>query len=294
MASAECIEQDSESITASEENSPESANLWIEPRFLNVGYAPPRTNYHPNFMPAMRKHSVRAYPRLLLQGRWLEKAGFTCGSLVAVWADQGYLTIEVAPEDAEPTEVPHLDSRSMAELNIVGDKLPCTITRNSTPWQFLSWEEEDNAYQFLGKRKINVPIVSKALGAAIVAQREAVGMTAKQAYVRAELPAAHYYGIEGGSRQPSLSVFLSVCEALAIHPKELFNRVLEGMHYPDATRAPEIQVKLAPQQAPPRVGKQREKAPPPRSNFTGISNPHTDDLLCAEPGSTESAPTVSP
>jgi hypothetical protein len=41
------------------------------------------------------------------------------------------------------------------------------------------------------------------------------------------LPASQYYGIEGGSRPMSIAVFLSVSEALSIHPKELFNRALK-------------------------------------------------------------------
>lgn len=56
----------------------------------------------------------------------------------------------------------------------------------------LNGERRDDGYEFLARRETNSPIVCKALGGEIVAQREALGMTAKQVYVRADLPASLY------------------------------------------------------------------------------------------------------
>jgi hypothetical protein len=115
-------------------------------------------------------------------------------------------------------------------------------------------ESDSKADSNGGRTRGTPPAVCRALGTEIVAQRTALGMTAKQVYVRAELPASYYYGIEGGSRQPSISVFLSVCEALAVRPREFWNRVLDRMYYPDCTRSPEfVRAALTPERANPTV-----------------------------------------
>jgi DNA-binding XRE family transcriptional regulator len=48
----------------------------------------------------------------------------------------------------------------------------------------------------------------------------------------ASMSTANLRSIEKGRSQPTISVFLSLCEAIGVDPRELFNRTLLAMGYP--------------------------------------------------------------
>ncbi len=89
-----------------------------------------------------------------------------------------------------------------------------------------------DSYLLFARPSINTPVVSAALGAALAAQRNSVELTLEAAAQRASISHGYLRAMERGSRQPSISVLLSLCEAIGIDPRELFNRALDKMSYP--------------------------------------------------------------
>ena len=96
----------------------------------------------------------------------------------------------------------------------------------------LERRNDENGYLLFARPRINTPVVSAALGAALAAQRNSVELTQKAAAKRAAISEGYLRAMERGSRQPSISVLLSLCEAIGVDPRELFNRALDKMEYP--------------------------------------------------------------
>lgn len=102
----------------------------------------------------------------------------------------------------------------------------------STLRQVLAEEDEENGYHLFAPAHINAPAVSRATGAVIAAQRESVNLTPDAAAHRADISTPRLRAIEKGAQQPTISTFLTLCEAIGVDPRELFSRLLEQMHYP--------------------------------------------------------------
>jgi len=93
-------------------------------------------------------------------------------------------------------------------------------------------QDEENAYALFARSHINSPIVAAAVGAVLAAQRQSVNLAPNAAAGRAAMSTERLRAIEKGASQPNISTFLSLCEAIGVDPRELFNRVLTHMRYP--------------------------------------------------------------
>ena len=96
----------------------------------------------------------------------------------------------------------------------------------------LEKQDDEDGYLLWASRHINTPAVSAALGTVLAAQRNSVELTQKAAAQRAAISHGYLRAMERGSRQPSISVLLSLCEAIGIDPRELFDQALAKMGYP--------------------------------------------------------------
>jgi transcriptional regulator with XRE-family HTH domain len=96
----------------------------------------------------------------------------------------------------------------------------------------LERRDDGDGYLLFARPDINTPVVSAALGAVLAAQRNSVELTLEAAAQRASISHGYLRAMERGSRQPSISVLLSLCEAIGVDPRELFNRALDKMSYP--------------------------------------------------------------
>jgi DNA-binding XRE family transcriptional regulator len=104
--------------------------------------------------------------------------------------------------------------------------------RNDRLCDILEKRADEDGYLLFARPHVNTPFVSAALGAVLAAQRESVELTPKAAAQRASISREHLYAVERGSRPPTMCVLLSLCEAIGIDPRELFNRALDKMGYP--------------------------------------------------------------
>jgi DNA-binding XRE family transcriptional regulator len=104
--------------------------------------------------------------------------------------------------------------------------------KNDRLCDILERRDDENGYLLFARPRINTPVVSAALGAALAAQRNSVELTQEAAAQRASISHGYLRAMERGSRQPSISVLLSLSEAIGIDPRELFNRALDEMGYP--------------------------------------------------------------
>jgi DNA-binding XRE family transcriptional regulator len=104
--------------------------------------------------------------------------------------------------------------------------------RNDRLCDILERRDDENGYLLFARPHINTPVVSAALGAALAAQRNSVDLTQKAAAERAAISEGYLRALERGSSQPTISVLLSLCEAIGIDPRELFNQALDKMGYP--------------------------------------------------------------
>src|ERR1700733_9812978 len=106
--------------------------------------------------------------------------------------------------------------------NALNDRL-CEILRK---------RDDEDSYLFFARRTSNTAVVSAAFGAVLAAQRESIDLTQTAVAERALISVGHLRAIERGRSQPSISVFLSICEVIGTDPRELFNRTLERLGYP--------------------------------------------------------------
>ena len=93
-------------------------------------------------------------------------------------------------------------------------------------------KRDEDCYLLFARTHINTPVVSAALGAVIAAQRKSVELTPKAAAQKASISREYLRAVERGSSQPTISMLLSLCEAIGVDPRELFNRALDKMGYP--------------------------------------------------------------
>ena len=91
---------------------------------------------------------------------------------------------------------------------------------------------DEDGYLLFARPQTNIPVVCAALGAALAAQRQSVELSQRAVAERASMSTARLRAIEKGRSQPTMSVFLSLCEAMGVDPRELFNRALLIMGYP--------------------------------------------------------------
>ena len=104
--------------------------------------------------------------------------------------------------------------------------------RNDRLCDILEKRDDEDCYLLFARTHINTPVVSAALGAVIAAQRKSVELTPKAAAQRASISREYLRAVERGSSQPTVSMLLSLCEAIGIDPRELFTRALDKMGYP--------------------------------------------------------------
>jgi DNA-binding XRE family transcriptional regulator len=93
-------------------------------------------------------------------------------------------------------------------------------------------DDDEDGYLLFARPDTNTPVVSSTLDAFLAAQRQSVELTQPFVAQKASISTAHLRAIEKGARQPTISTFLSICEAIEIDPRDLFNRALERMGYP--------------------------------------------------------------
>jgi DNA-binding XRE family transcriptional regulator len=98
--------------------------------------------------------------------------------------------------------------------------------------EILPKDDDEDGYLLFARPDTNAPVVSPIVGAALAAQRECVDLTQQTVARRASISIGYLRAIEKGARQPTISVFLSICEAIGIDPRKLFNCALERMGYP--------------------------------------------------------------
>jgi len=98
--------------------------------------------------------------------------------------------------------------------------------------EILPKDDDEDGYLLFARSNSNAAAVSAALGVVLAAQRESVELTQGAVAQRASISAGYLRAIEKGCSQPNMSVFLSICEAIGIDPRELFNRTLDRMGYP--------------------------------------------------------------
>jgi DNA-binding XRE family transcriptional regulator len=104
--------------------------------------------------------------------------------------------------------------------------------RNDRLCDILEKRADEDGYLLFARPQFNTPVVSAALGAVLAAQRKSVDLPPKAVAQRASISCEYVRAVERGASQPSISVLLSLCEAIGIDPRELFNRALEKMGYP--------------------------------------------------------------
>jgi DNA-binding XRE family transcriptional regulator len=104
--------------------------------------------------------------------------------------------------------------------------------RNDRLCDILEKRADEDGYLLFARPQFNTPAVSAALGAVLAAQRKAVELTPKAAAERASISRGYLRALESGSSQPTICMLLSLCEAIGIDPRELFNRALDKMGYP--------------------------------------------------------------
>jgi DNA-binding XRE family transcriptional regulator len=92
--------------------------------------------------------------------------------------------------------------------------------------------DDEDGYLLFARPDTNAPVVSSTLGAFLAAQRQSVQLTQQFVAQKASISAGQLRAIEKGVLQPTISTFLSICEAIGIDPRDLFNRALERMGYP--------------------------------------------------------------
>jgi len=91
MATPECIESPSTTFVADQAEMPICESASLETRMLKVSVA--RQTWK-------TKRVMRKLPKVRLEGRWLERAGFLPGDPVKITVDRGRLVVELAtPED---------------------------------------------------------------------------------------------------------------------------------------------------------------------------------------------------
>lgn len=105
-------------------------------------------------------------------------------------------------------------------------------TRNDRLCDILEKRADEDGYLLFARPHFNTPVVSAALGAVLAAQRNSVELSQKTAAQRASISRGYLRALERGSSQPTIGMFLSLCEAIGIDPRELFTRALDKMGYP--------------------------------------------------------------
>src|SRR5882762_10718828 len=103
---------------------------------------------------------------------------------------------------------------------------PQTAARNRLSCGIMEKHGDRESYLFMAPRRLNIPIVSAALGAVLAEQRKTVELTQAEAAERAYVSCTQLRALERGSRQPTICEFLSLGEALGVDPRELFSRML--------------------------------------------------------------------
>jgi DNA-binding XRE family transcriptional regulator len=107
--------------------------------------------------------------------------------------------------------------------------------RNDRLCDILEKRADEDGYLLFARPHVNTPVVSAALGAVLAAQRQSVELTPKEAAQRAAISRGYLRAVERGSSQPTISVLLSLCEAIGVDPRELFNRYSTRWAIPLAT-----------------------------------------------------------
>lgn len=99
---------DPQSTSVEPHNAPASAltgsiaYAQFDDRFLTVGDSLPTERWRPGTRRPTRRVQPSSVPRLLLQGRWLEAAGFPKGSCVRVEVTHDCLIVRTIPMVCEP------------------------------------------------------------------------------------------------------------------------------------------------------------------------------------------------
>lgn len=84
--------------------------------------------------------------------------------------------------------------------------------------------------------KINEPALAVALSEIIPAERRRERLSVHALAARAEVGSGYIQALEKGSRPPSIALFMVLAWALDLDPRELFDRLLKQMHYPEGSR----------------------------------------------------------
>lgn len=88
----------------------------------------------------------------------------------------------------------------------------------------------------------------KALGKRLNQVRKERGMTGERLAERCSINATYLRQIEGGTKVPSLPIFISICDALKVSPNYLLQDILAENEYSDLTELVELLNSATPSQ----------------------------------------------
>lgn len=88
----------------------------------------------------------------------------------------------------------------------------------------------------------------KALGKRLNQVRKERGMTGERLAEQCSINATYLRQIEGGTKVPSLPIFISICDALQVSPNYLLQDILAENEYSDLTELVELLNSATPSQ----------------------------------------------
>jgi transcriptional regulator with XRE-family HTH domain len=84
--------------------------------------------------------------------------------------------------------------------------------------------------------KLNEPALAEALKEIIPIERRRERITTHALARRAEVENRYIQSLERGTRPPSIALFIVLAWALDLDPRDLFDRLLKRMNYPEGSR----------------------------------------------------------
>jgi ribosome-binding protein aMBF1 (putative translation factor) len=164
-------------------------------------------------------------PYLRFQGRWLDRAGFRVGTPVRVEVAEGRLILEVVRlEEARCAEPNCPDEVSRKRMERYASRASPTTGIGRRGWPVRRW------YQVVE------PEAADALKEILPIERRRERLSTHALAARAEVNVRQIRALEEGERLPSVPMFIVLAWALDLDPRDLFDRVLKRMNYPEGSR----------------------------------------------------------